>query len=262
MPSPIAPLVRLGGVVVALGMSVSSAQAAFTATYQNANPALTTSVTLGSTTYSNVLTGQYNWLRTGGDTGPFMTGNNFSTFCIELTQYITNNPSPTGTSYALQELQYAPDPGINQGNPGSPSGMGTVRQNMLQQLFDTKLADVTTATKAAAFQVAIWEIVFEAGGVTPNLPLDASAGNLKVNNSTVATQANTYLAGITGTYTGSTYILRAMSSLDSQDQVVWWPNPNPGDGNPVPAPAGLVLLASGLPFAVLRLRRLRKPATT
>ena len=89
------------------------------------------------------------------------------------------------------------------------------------------------SVNAAAFQVAIWEIVYEETGSYDLASGDFQAGD----NAAVIAQASAWLSNL-GSGTGS-YDLTFYQSDTSQDLVA-------GTISPVPAPAGLLLLGSAL----------------
>lgn len=108
-------------------------------------------------------------------------------------------------------------------------------------LYDTFLADANTEIKAAALQIAIWEVVDDFGGL-----LDLTGGNFKLNGSSaVAAQANTYLAAIPGGVSGyvtSDIVLKSGFSPQSQHLLV-------------PEPAAVLLSIFSLPIIGLRRKR-------
>jgi len=181
----------------------------------------------GSPTTYGGFAGFYAWEKQSGD-GPIANGT-FQTFCIELTENFS-----TGSVHTVQYAnpQDAPDPG----NPLATVGhMGLAKANLLSELFGRFFAAVDTAKEAAAFQVAVWEIVFDTG-----LKLGAGQGQVYVNNAGHLAAdkyggiAQSYLDALDGT--GPHTHLLALSKVGFQDQIV---------PNPVPAPPGLVLAGIG-----------------
>lgn len=110
-------------------------------------------------------------------------------------------------------------------------------------LFDTYSATVDTNLKAAALQVAIWEVVTDFGG-----SLNLLAGNFKVLDSeSVRNLATTYLGslpGDVGNYQSSSYIVKSGWDPRSQHLIV-----------PEPATLGVVMVAMGMMLADRRRRR-------
>jgi hypothetical protein len=232
-----------------LALTAAPARAGFTARWVDANPDLTLTVLYNNQPYQNVLVGRYLWDRTGGDPIDFVgsNGTRFWTYCTELTQEIRNP-----VAFNVVQVEQAPNPGIL-------GGMGSVKADMLRQYFALHYSDSFTHAQAAAFQLGIWEIVFDNSG-----SLDVTSGNfqLSTSNTTVRDLANGYLTGITGSLSGLTASqmtianqLVALSSPDDQDQLTL----HRDHVRPVPAPPGPVLAATGL-VPALALRRLRRRA--
>ncbi len=127
-----------------------------------------------------------------------------------------------------------------------PSQITDDIENGLNRLF-TSFYDValSSALNSAAFQVAIWELVYDDG-------LDLSMGDFRASgNSGVTSLAQDWLGSLAGVV--GAYDLTFFYSGASQDLVSGTPSQNPGPG-PVPVPAGVVLLLGGL-GAIGALRR-------
>ncbi len=109
-------------------------------------------------------------------------------------------------------------------------------------LYDTYAPSVDTALKAAALQVAIWEVVTDFGG-----SLNLLAGNFKlVDSENVRSLANTFLGslpGDVGNYQSSSFIVKSGSDPRSQHLIV-----------PEPATLGVVMVAMGMMVADRRRR--------
>ena len=177
---------------------------------------------------------------TSGFAGPVPV--NFSTFCIEPLQGIS-----AGTyTYTIDPLQDAPN---------SPGPMGTVKADLLRELFGryySSFQQPITAQLAAALQIAIWEIVQESSG-----PFSVSTGAIRYQsaaNPDVIIQANALLASLDGTgpLLSNLYSIRGVSNQDLAFHAEV----------SVPEPATLVSTALGLLLAVQaarpRVRRFRK----
>ncbi len=175
------------------------------ATFNGASPSRTFDITVnGGSTTSNVRAGLMNWTRTGGD-APGLSPT-FWTFCIELSQHVSNNQSYT---YTLTAPELAPN----------TSPMGLSRADLLSELFGRFIAalDFSSQNQVSGFQLAIWEIVHDDG-------LDLAAGDFQVlsGNTTARTMAQNYLNAIDGT--GPRVTLQALVSNTKQDQII----PTPG----------------------------------
>jgi len=145
----------------------------------------------------------------------------FNAFCVDLAQYINN-----GDTYETSVNLFS----------------GATLEN-IDKLFTSAFAAVDTAVEAAAFQIALWEIVEDTG-----TGYDLTSGAFAVSGAAVD-QANGYLSAL-GTQTGK-YTLDFLESGTSQDVVTGALNPNSplnGGGTiaPVPLPASGVLLLAGL----------------
>ncbi|MCS7271465.1 MAG: hypothetical protein NZ703_10295 [Gemmataceae bacterium] len=182
--------------------------------------------------------GQYNWTSSGTIAGlVYSSGNNFATFCIEQTQYIT-----PGTTY---QYQFAPL--TNAPNPGPV--LSVAQANALRAMWAQYRSGVDTNDEAAAFQHAVWHIVDPL--YNPSL------------SGSVLSFYNQYLNS--ATWTSGYANLAAMVHPHYQDHIVeiqrgWWVNQQ-GDLEPIPAPASLVV---GLLLGVTLLagRRYLRPAVS
>lgn len=154
-----------------------------------------------------------------------LNGNNgvgdFVAFCVELTQFLNLPQSVTV----------------------SPSPFSAAKTASILKMFDgammgaTMEATFNTAIKAAGFQLALWEVVYETGA-----SYDLTAGSFTgfgtsaTNGAAVDAQAASYLSGIAGG--------------DENDVTArWLLNPNQQDlvtVAPVPLPAAGLLLALGI----------------
>jgi hypothetical protein len=183
-----------------------SAQAGFVmATFNGVSPGQGVSFsTNGGGSFINTTAGMFNWTQTGGDYDMPGSGAAFTTFCIEVTQYI----SPGGSyAYDVVPLVLAPN--------SAPMGAGTAA--MLSELFGRYYAGVDTADEAAAFQVAIWEVVNDAD-------LSVSAGSFRIGTAAAfVTSAQAMLSTLDGT--GPSVSLTAISGPTIQDQVFMTPSP-------------------------------------
>jgi hypothetical protein len=117
------------------------------------------------------------------------------------------------------------------------------------QLFSANSVTVDTATKSAAFQVALWEIVYETSGT-----LDAAVGAFSATSGTAGliAQANTYLGNLAGNSAFLTFF-ESDGNPRSQNLVTEGVRPVVPE---VPLPASGLLLVGALAGAgALAMRR-------
>ncbi len=126
--------------------------------------------------------------------------------------------------------------------------MGAARALDLARLARAfSASSFATTTQTAAFQLAVWEIIYETAGT----PYDVNSGVFKVltagDGTAARTQANTLLASLPGLT--ATAPLIALNSPTTQDWITV-----------VPIPSSAVLLAGGLLFGLWGVRRTGAPA--
>ena len=123
----------------------------------------------------------------------------------------------------------------------------------LDRLFTSVYAEVDTAREAAAFQVAIWEIIYDDGA-----GFDLSSGAFSAsNNGEVEYWASTYLGGLSEASTGG-YDLTFLFSQEGQDLVTASPRQEQSlNAASVPLPASGLMLLGGLGGAAALRRKAR-----
>lgn len=165
----------------------------------------------GGDSFRTLYTGVNNFTVTGGDTN--LLGPSFVGFCIDLGQTIHFNQS---NLFTVTQLEDAPLPG---------SGMGATKADLLRELWGRHFSPSFTSTQAAAFQSAVWEIVFDTG-------LNVHTGTIRIDgHDNTENLANDWLASLTGT--SSLYApVFALTSGETQDMIV-------------PTPGSVALLALG-----------------
>jgi hypothetical protein len=184
---------------------------------------------LGSSTYSTVSgrAGVYKWSGIAGN--PWPLNHNFESFCIDLKQVV--NTSTTQT-FTLKALENAPDPDPNPST--SVTGMGVDRANMLRRLWAAHRTDVVSDITATAFQIAIWEIVFERKPNYDDAPdyfdVRSAYGSFYLdthtaNYSSITYKANLWLQDALNENGRMEPMLMALSSPTFQDQLVVMPVP-------------------------------------
>ncbi|MBX3379854.1 MAG: Cys-Gln thioester bond-forming surface protein [Phycisphaeraceae bacterium] len=208
----------------------SLASAAFTveATYIDTNPGVWGSVSLnsGGSFMGPVKAGQFNWQRTGG-TYSGLTGT-FATFCIEVHQDIFPGNNYT---YDVNTVANAPLPvNILYGTP-----MGAAKADQISELYGRFFAGLSTNDQYAAFQLAIWDFVYDGGG-------GVGAGVFQASGFGAAMAlADAWIAAVDGSGPRMAG-LGALSSDDWQDQIF------------TPAPGSLALIGLGGLVATRRRR--------
>src|SRR5688572_5663803 len=155
--------------------------------------------------------GVFHWIRSATNPGTYagipLAGQKFDAFCLEPDQEI---PSGANVAYTVVDLASAPPDGATGGV------MGAAKADQISELWGRfRTAIGTDGVKAAAFQLAIWEIVTDSGK-------DLAGGVFRADTSTaaggtIANQAQAWLNAVNGT--GAKANLLAMSSGVDQDQV-------------------------------------------
>lgn len=204
----------VAGAVLAMGLSAAASAASLTATFNSVGPYNSISVsTDGAANFTGLPSGLMNWTKTGGDYAG--VNGNFTTFCIELTEYVSG-----GGSYVYNIV--SPDLA-----PTSLGGMGLAKADELSELFGRFYAGLnfSDADEMTAMQISVWNIVYDGD-------LTLAAGPFQVTNGgAYYGLANAMLGALDGT--GPHAALDAMAAVGVQDQIV-------------PEPASLALLAAGL----------------
>jgi len=165
-------------------------------------------------------------------------GGTLDTFCVQIGVHL--NTSPGGADYtAVDPLNYS-----NFAGTDFNSGQGILTATevaAMEKLWANARSLVTNSVNSAAFQLAVWELVYDDGSQGYNVGTglfqipESTNSNVQLARST----ANTWLSqalGLSGSWTESTSIV-ILRSADSQDVI---------SPTSVPEPATLLLTALGL----------------
>jgi hypothetical protein len=223
--------------VVSAAMAMSGSARADTFSYQGTNVfngGGKSNVTTKIVDYDAVAPGDQ------GDTTSTQAGgfrltngtDNFIAWCLDVLDTLGNNQTYTPTVTPFDDYP-----------------LGQERIDNIQKLFNTAYSGVDLTNSAAgnvqsaAFQVALWEIVYEAPDATS---FDVNSGNffLQSASTAVKNQANNYLLGLGGSNT-SNYQLTFWES----DSLLPKPKPDRQDlvtATVVPLPPAILMLLSGL----------------
>jgi hypothetical protein len=177
-------------------------------------PSLITSYTLNNVKdYADA--GVSNWTRSATNPGTFASsptpGEKFGTFCLEPDQEF---PSGANVAYSVINLESDPENGP----------MGAAKASAIRELwgrFHTAIGN--NNTNAAAFQIAVWEIVTDTGRNLSTGVFRAGAAN--PTETAIKNQAQSWLNQITGT--GPKANLLALASPTDQDLVFEVPTLSP-----------------------------------
>ena len=229
----------------------ASATTTLNATFNGVSPGANFNYSFDGSSTSTTA-GTFNWTSV---TGGSVNYGAFTAFCIDLTQ----NISTGGTYlYNVDPLQNGPTPGTDTGGHGVNGAMGATKAGELDELWGRYFNNILVGTtaqqqqNAAAFQIAVWDIVYGTG-----LNLTNNSANFHATNGSDpdVVQAQTELNSLNGL--GPMANLVALDSSTNQDMVMSPSGTQPAGGAvPEPMTAGLSALGlGGLLLAALRRRR-------
>lgn len=226
----------VGACAVSAGAFADTINVAFTGTGHGRNVRITY-----GTTSQNVFAGQLKHTLSSGTGAAAAYNGNWLTFCTEVTQHVTSTAKP----YDVVGLSLV---------PGS-SPMGAAKASLVTSLYNlagaSALAPAAADDLAAAFQIAVWEIVGDYSSSTGRSSLNLASGWFKATqtdgsalSSGISNYLNTWFNAIgSGTpVTGSVAAL-GVTNDTSQDQLIM-----------VPAPGAFALAGVGMGLLVRRKR--------
>lgn len=171
----------------------------------------------------NVFAGQLNHQLSGGTGLGAILNGTYATYCSDITQFVTS----TTKTYTVVPIEQVPN----------VSPMGLSRADALRNLYTfgagVQLTPAATNDFAAAFQIAVWEVVTD---FNPNVgisSLSISGGNFKAYNTSggnlssgIMTQLNNLFSGIFNLPEGAAPVeIAGISHATAQDQIVVVPTP-------------------------------------
>lgn len=196
--------------------------------------------TAGPILWQTPTAGQFTWTNVTGDARAAGLPASFKSFCIDGLQAVV-----PGSSWTFSDFTSA----INAGPLGGANvGMGGERANLLTSFWDQRgpadmITGFTDRIDAAAFQLAIWEIVNDASASGTGASFDFAAGSFQVSPMAQSlpevTRAKQWLQSLdTSAPPVCVGELRVMASGTNQDQITrtpWCPPTRPdtgGEGTP------------------------------
>ncbi len=182
----------------------------------------------------NVFAGQLNFALSNSTAGDFLNGN-WIGFCTDLYQTVS-----AGTN----QYEVLPISALPMGAP-----MGAAKAAAIQSIYSfaagAQLSSGTTNAFAAAFQLAIWEIVTDYTGVGPSLGLNITSGLFsatKTDGDPLSATIMGHLASLFGAIgTSGDANLIGIGSSNRQDQILEISNVIPGPGALATAAIGVLL---------------------
>lgn len=190
---------------------------------------------IGASTF-NVSAGQLRHTFSGGTgVAAGLTGTK-TTFCTDLTEYVTGS----GATYTVAPIANLPQ------TSGWPA-MGAARAQAVYNLYAAAGGAQYGVSNdyAAAFQIALWEVVYDFSGTLASLNL--TSGNFRAGDTdgsslsaAIAAQVTTLFNAIVGPNASQTGLM-GLTRAGAQDQIV--------QTDVVPIPAGAFIGMAGLGLA-------------
>jgi MYXO-CTERM domain-containing protein len=189
------------------------------------------SVKIVSAAYTgNVFAGQLEHQLTNGTGDASALNGTWLTYCVDLSQHVTS----TTQVYTVVPVSQMPD--------SSPMGLAKAEAIRRMYAFANGAQSMTSTSDdmAAAFQLALWEVVTDFNPALPNNNLNVTAGGFKAtktDGSALWSGTQSYLNslfGAVGTEGDAVVQIIGISNGSAQDQIV-----------PVPTPGALALAGLG-----------------
>jgi len=228
------------------------------------------SVSLNGSMSSKVEPGPYFW---NVNPPPSGGGSPISTFCMELSQGITTSSA----TYTITPINATSGTTISANN-SNVQGVANALEALYGLYYNTAWGTLssfqnsssTIQSNAAAFQLALWELVYDGTNDlnNPNATNFFSSGNFTASSSSAEMEAQTMLSNVLSNINqGVTdfgqnlpgLTLVALTNPCYQDQL--WLEPTPKVPSAVPAPPGILLAGFGL-FALVGRARLNRRVKT
>jgi hypothetical protein len=199
----------LAGVLMAFASSARAGT--ITAKFDGVSPSQGISYKLNGGNTQSTTAGVFDWTYVSGvrlNNGP-----TFKTFCIDLSHFIS-----TGTTYTY-----------NLDDPNNPNadaqvfqgGLGAAKATLLSELFGKYYTSVVDNKTGAAFQIAVWDIVYDGGVPNANSPF-------KVTSTGAAeTTALQWLNNLDPNQGANLIVLDSVPLGNHQDQITLAPAPEP-----------------------------------
>ncbi len=200
----------------------------------------------GSVGYSNTANvGQLSWVNATGDAVAAGVPTSFKSFCIDGLQFVSGGRSTTFSGIAAVNS----DSPLG-GNAPIAGSRVTLLQSFWQQYGPGTAAGFVDKTDAAAFQLAVWEIINDAAPSGTRLTFDLASGQFSIGSAgrtaPAVVRATQWLAGFDSTAPARNAVaLYALQSPTAQDQIVPVPlvdldvdSNNDGRIDPVNGPLG------------------------
>jgi len=224
--------------VFALVTSASVAKADVVATFQGTVPSQTVNTTAFGSTINGMPVGPFQYSLVSSTSAEI--GGSFYSFCADYYQ-----PVNVGETYTYETVAFTDLPNV---------GSNPLKASRIQELFDRFYAGTNDAEKGGAFQLALWDLLFDGSkfGVQ-----SLSSGDFQTTGSASSVAlADTWLAAIDNDALAppaESVQLVGLFNASAQDQITVV--------NPVPAPAGVILLVIGAGALATRRFTAKKAAT-